>query len=87
MRFAVPHYFRVHYFRMRNVTLSAEDELIARARLVARQRHIARAVDVDGNLGVFTSSKSNVEAFDDLMERLKGVNVGRHFTRDEMNER
>jgi predicted transcriptional regulator len=87
MRFAVPHYFRVHYFRMRNVTLSAEDELVDRARLVARQRHTTLNEAFREWLRQFTSSESNVEAFDDLMERLKGVNAGRHFTRDEMNER
>jgi hypothetical protein len=26
-------------------------------------------------------------AFDDMMDRLEDVNAGRHFTRDEMNER
>ena len=81
------HYFRVHYFSMRNVTLSAEEELIDRARLVARERHTTLNDAFREWLTQFTSSKSNVEAFDDLMDRLKGVNAGRHFTRDELNER
>ena len=72
---------------MRNVTLSAEDELIDRARLVARQRHTTLNAAFREWLQLFTSSNGNVEAFDDLMERLKGVNAGRHFTRDELNER
>jgi hypothetical protein len=81
------HYFRVHYSRMRNVTLSAEEELIDRARLVARQRHTTLNEAFREWLKQFTSSRSNVEAFDDLMDRLKDVNAGRHFTRDELNER
>jgi hypothetical protein len=72
---------------MRNVTLSAEDELIDRARLVARQRHTTLNEAFREWLRQFTSSNGNVEAFDDLMESLKGVNAGRHFTRDELNER
>ena len=72
---------------MRNVTLSAEDELIDRARLVARQRHTTLNEAFREWLKQFTASRGNVEAFDDLMEQLKGVNAGRHFTRDELNER
>jgi len=81
------HCFRVHYFSMRNVTLSAEEELIDRARLVAREQHTTLNEAFREWLTQFTSSNSNVEAFDDLMDRLRGVNAGRHFTRDEMNER
>lgn len=81
------HYFRVHYSRMRNVTLSADEELIDRARLVARERHTTLNEAFREWLKQFTSSRGNVEAFDDLMDSLKGVNAGRHFTRDELNER
>jgi hypothetical protein len=72
---------------MRNITLSAEDELIERARLVARERHTTLNEAFREWLTQFTSTKSNVDAFDDLMDRLKGVDAGRHFTRDELNER
>lgn len=72
---------------MRNVTLSAEDHLIDRAREVAREQHKTLNEAFREWLTQFTSSKSNVEAFDDLMVRLKDVNAGRHFTRDELNER
>jgi len=72
---------------MRNITLSAEDELIERARLVARERRTTLNAAFREWLAQFTGSNSSVEAFDDLMDRLKSVNAGRHFTRDEMNER
>jgi hypothetical protein len=65
---------------MRNVTLSAEEELIDRARLVARQRHTTLNEAFREWLKQFASSNSDVEAFDSLMK-------GRHFTRDELNER
>ena len=72
---------------MRNITLSAEEELIDQARLVARERHTTLNEAFREWLKQFTSSRGNVEAFDDLMDRLKHVNTGRHFTRDELNER
>jgi predicted transcriptional regulator len=81
------HYSRVHYLRMRNVTLSAEEELIDRARVVARERHTTLNEAFREWLRQFASSKSDVQAFDDLMETLRHVNAGRHFTRDELNER
>jgi hypothetical protein len=81
------HCFRVHYPRMRNITLSAEEELIDQARLVARERHTTLNEAFREWLKQFTSSNGNVAAFDDLMDRLKDVNAGRHFTRDELNER
>jgi len=64
---------------MRNVTLSAEEELIDQARLVAREQHTTLNEAFREWLKQFTSSRGNVEAFD--------VNAGRHFTRDELNER
>jgi len=72
---------------MRNITLSAEEELIDRARLVARESHTTLNEAFREWLKQFTSSRDNVAAFDDLMDSLKHVNAGRHFTRDELNER
>jgi predicted transcriptional regulator len=72
---------------MRNVTLSAEDELIDRARLVARQRHTTLNEAFREWLQQFTASSGDVKQFDQLMSRLKPLQAGRHFTREEMNER
>jgi predicted transcriptional regulator len=72
---------------MRNITLSAEDELIDRARLVARQRHTTLNEAFREWLAQFTASSSDVKQFDELMSRLAPMRAGRHFTRDEMNER
>jgi len=76
-------------FVLKNVTLSAEDAAIERAREVARSRRTTlnqafRAwLDVYGNDG----SPSKAEEFRALMKRLRYVDAGRKFTREEMNER
>jgi hypothetical protein len=72
---------------MRNVTLSAEDELIDRARLVARQRHTTLNEAFREWLQQFTASSGDVKQFDQLMSRLGPLKAGRRFTREEMNER
>jgi hypothetical protein len=72
---------------MRNITLSAEDELIDRARLVAMQRHTTLNEAFREWLAQFTASSSDVKQFDELMSRLTPMKAGRRFTRDEMNER
>ena len=72
---------------MRNVTLSAEDELIDRARLVARQRHTTLNEAFREWLRQFTAASSDVKKYDELMSRMGPFRAGRKFTRDEMNER
>jgi predicted transcriptional regulator len=72
---------------MRNITLSAEDELIDRARLVAMQRHTTLNEAFREWLAQFTASASDLKQFDELMSRLTPMKAGRRFTREEMNER
>jgi predicted transcriptional regulator len=73
---------------MRNITLSAEDELIDRARQVARQKHTTLNEAFREWLAQFTTSAGDdVAQFDELMSRLTPMKAGRHFTREEMNER
>jgi hypothetical protein len=72
---------------MRNVTFSAEEELIDRARLVARQRHTTLNEAFREWLRQFTASSADVQRFDEMMSRLGPFRAGRRFTRDEMNER
>lgn len=74
---------------LKNVTLSAEDTAIERAREVARSRRTTlneafrNWLDTYGNGG----SPSKAEEFRALMKRLRYVDAGRKFTREEMNER
>jgi len=72
---------------MKNITLSADEELIEQARIVARsQRKTLNAVFREW-LVQFTAQSGSTQEFDSLMNRLRHVKAGRHFSRDEMNER
>ena len=72
---------------VKNVTLSANENAIERARQVARQEHrtlndaFREWLEWYGSRSV---TRAQVAA---LFKKLKYVNAGRKFTRDEMNER
>jgi hypothetical protein len=72
---------------MKNVTLSADERLIEQARLVAKSRHTTLNEAFRAWLEQFARDAGRAYEFDSLMDRLKHVNSGRRFTRDEMNER
>jgi hypothetical protein len=72
---------------MKNVTLSADENMIERARLIARgQRRTLNEAFRDW-LAQFSQSAGDVQGFDALMSRLQHVDAGRRFSRDESNER
>lgn len=72
---------------MKNVTLSADEDLIERARSIARaQRRTLNAAFRDW-LVEFTAAESNARGYDAFMRRLRHVKAGRRYTREEMNER
>jgi predicted transcriptional regulator len=72
---------------MKNVTLSADEDLIEQARQVARsQRRTLNAAFREWLLQ-FTAQAGSSQEVDALMRRLRHVSAGRHFSRDEMNER
>jgi hypothetical protein len=72
---------------MKNITLSADDDLIEQARLVARaQRKTLNAAFRDW-LQQYAAQSGSAQEVDSLMKRLEHVRAGRHFTRDEMHER
>ena len=81
------HDFRVHYLRMKNITLSADEQLIEQARLLAKSRHKTLNAMFREWLEHLTAQDGGTQEYDSLMKRLKHVQAGRHFTRDEMNER
>jgi hypothetical protein len=72
---------------MKNVTLSADEDLIEQARLVARQQHRTLNAAFREWLTHFTAASGSVRDYDALMRRLRHVKAGRRFTRNEMNER
>ena len=72
---------------MKNITLSADADLIEQARLVARSRRKTLNAAFREWLLQFTAQSGTTQEIDSLMRQLRHVRAGRHFTRDEMNER
>jgi hypothetical protein len=72
---------------MKNITLSADENLIEQARIVARSQHKSLNAAFREWLERFTQESGSREEFVSLMNRLKHVNAGRRFNRAEMNER
>jgi hypothetical protein len=72
---------------MKNVTLSADENLIEQARLIAKAQHKTLNTAFREWLEQFTAREGNVQDYDALMRRLQHVKAGRRFARDEMNER
>jgi len=81
------HETRVHCLRMKNITLSADEQLIEQARLLAKSQHKTLNAMFREWLQQFTARSGDTQEFDALMKRLKHVQAGRRFSRDEMNER
>jgi len=72
---------------VRNITLSAEDELIDQARLVAQSQRKTLNDAFREWLLQYTARSHGAQDVDALMKRLAHVRAGRRFDRDEMNER
>jgi hypothetical protein len=72
---------------MKNITLSADEDLIEQARTVARSQHTTLNAAFREWLTQFTASAGDGQSFDTLMKQMRHVNAGSHFSRDEMNTR
>jgi hypothetical protein len=72
---------------VKNITLSADENLIEKARLIARSQRKTLNTAFREWLEHFTASEGNLENYDALMKSLSHVKAGRHFSRDELNER
>jgi len=71
----------------RNITLSADDSLIARARELAASRHQSLNQVFREWLERYVAEANAAENYRDLMDQLSNVEAGAHFDRDSMNER
>jgi hypothetical protein len=71
---------------MKKITFSADENLIDRARRVAKLQDKTLNTVFREWLEQFTS-QSDAQAFDALMDRLKHVKAGGRFSREEANER
>jgi hypothetical protein len=72
---------------MKNITLSAEENLIEQARLVAQTRHTTLNAAFREWLEQYAAQAGGGAAVEALMRRLKHVRSSGPYTREEMNER
>ena len=72
---------------MRNLTLSAEEDLIEEARLIARSQHTTLNAVFREWLDSYTRQNGRAAEYDALMASLTGVRSRGPYTRDEMNAR
>jgi hypothetical protein len=80
----------VYIKSMRNITLSATDALIDRAREKARAQGVTLNDEFRKWLASYVQeqdAQSAVARFRSVMQALPLVDAGRTFTRDELNER
>jgi hypothetical protein len=77
----------VYTISVKNITLSADPDLIEKARQVAKSEHKTLNAAFREWLASYASRRGDVEAHRALMERLKHINANGPYTRDEMNER
>jgi hypothetical protein len=72
---------------MKNITLSADEDQIERARSIALGQRRTLNEAFREWLAQFARSAGDAQGFDALMHRLQHVDAGRHFNRNELNER
>jgi hypothetical protein len=72
---------------VKKITFSADGHLIEQARNRARAQHTTLNAAFREWLLQFAARPGDGSEYDALMKRLRYVKAGRHFSRDEMNER
>jgi hypothetical protein len=72
---------------VKNVTLSADERVLERAREVARRRATTLNSLFRAWLTELAAEPTRMGRFEDLMRRLEHAASGGRFTRDEMNAR
>lgn len=73
--------------RRKNITLSADEELLTRARLRAAEQQQSLNELFRTWLAEFTRPLEDASQFEEIMAKLSYVTPGKKFSRDEMNER
>ncbi|KAA3662095.1 MAG: hypothetical protein DWQ10_03210 [Calditrichaeota bacterium] len=72
---------------LKNITLSAEEELIKSARKKAQTEHTTLNENFRRWLKNYVQADSNSSNYKELMKTLDYASPGRKFSRDELNER
>ena len=91
-KFPNSHYNSAHmdsvgFIMQKNITLSADEELIKAARERARKEHSSLNAEFRHWLRLFVREKDRVQSYRRLMDDLSEVDAGGRFSRDEANER
>jgi len=72
---------------MKNITFKADDTLIEKARLKAKQENRSLNDVFNEWLKVYIYPFENGKDYQSIMKKLSYANTGYSFSRDEMNER
>ena len=72
---------------LKNITLSAEEELIRKAREKANKEHTTLNATFRQWLKHYINRNTKTIDFNNFMEQLNYADPGRHFSREELNER
>jgi hypothetical protein len=72
---------------LKNVTLSAEDRLIAQARQRAQRERKTLNAAFREWLTAYVGKGAGAGRYRELKSKLKHISAGRTFSRDELNER
>ena len=72
---------------LKNITLSAEEELIRKAREKANKEHTTLNATFRQWLKQYINRNTKTIDFNNFMEQLDYAAPGRHFSREELNER
>ena len=77
----------VYTIFVKNITLSADENLIEQGRKAAADQHTTLNAAFREWLEDFSGRAQRARRFDEVMERTKYFRVDRKYTREEMNER
>jgi sugar/nucleoside kinase (ribokinase family) len=72
---------------LKNITLSAEEKLIERARKKAESKNTTLNAEFRRWLDQYVDVPQSMEELNEFMKQFDYVKVGRKFTREELNER
>ena len=72
---------------MKNVTLSADEDLIEKARAMLERNGRTLNAAFREWLTHFTASEGDTHSYRTLMKQMRHIDAGGHYTREELNER
>jgi predicted transcriptional regulator len=72
---------------MKTITLRTDEDLIERARALAKDQHKTLNAVFREWLAQYTAGVGDTQGFDAIMKRMKHIDTGQHFTRHQLNAR